>query len=65
MAHDSSRVAFLGPEGTFTEEALLADPPAGELAPFPYPSIQEVMQAVATATPNSRSCPSRTRSRAP
>ena len=47
MAHESSRVAFLGPEGTFTEEALLADPPAGAFAPFPYPSIQEVMQAVA------------------
>ena len=43
----ASRVAFLGPEGTFTEEALLADPPAGALAPFPYPSIQDVMQAVA------------------
>ena len=47
VVHESSRVAFLGPEGTFTEEALLADPPAGALAPFPYPSIQEVMQAVA------------------
>jgi prephenate dehydratase len=47
VAHESSRVAFLGPEGTFTEEALLADPPAGGIAPFPYPSIQEVMQAVA------------------
>jgi prephenate dehydratase len=47
VAHQSGRVAFLGPEGTFTEEALLADPPMGELAPFPYPSIQEVMQAVA------------------
>jgi prephenate dehydratase len=47
VAHQNGRVAFLGPEGTFTEEALLADPPVGELAPFPYPSIQEVMQAVA------------------
>lgn len=47
MAHESSRVAFLGPEGTFTEEALLADPPAGEFTPFPYPSILDVMQAVA------------------
>lgn len=43
----SSKVAFLGPEGTFTEEALLAHPPAGEIAPFPYPGIQDVLQAVA------------------
>ena len=50
MANESNRVAFLGPEGTFTEEALLADPPAGEIAPFPYPSIHEVMQAVASGT---------------
>ena len=47
MSNGADRVAFLGPEGTFTEEALLADPPAGQFAPFPYPSIQEAMQAVA------------------
>jgi prephenate dehydratase len=42
----TNRVAFLGPEGTFTEEALLAEPPAGGLDPFPYPSIREVLRAV-------------------
>jgi len=47
VSNGADRVAFLGPEGTFTEEALLADPPAGQFAPFPYPSIQEAMQAVA------------------
>ena len=43
----TNRVAFLGPEGTFTEEALLADQP-GEAAlnPYPYPSMREVMLAV-------------------
>lgn len=46
MASGINRVAFLGPEGTFTEEALLADPPQGGLRPFPHPSIREVMSAV-------------------
>jgi prephenate dehydratase len=39
-------VAFLGPEGTFTEEALLANFPSPELVPFPYPSIRDVLKAV-------------------
>jgi prephenate dehydratase len=39
-------VAFLGPEGTFTEEALLANMPEGGLHPFPYPSIRDVLRAV-------------------
>ena len=39
-------VAFLGPEGTFTEEALLANMPAGDLHPYPYPSVNDVMLAV-------------------
>ena len=47
MARDTGRVAFLGPEGTFTEEALLAGAAHGDLAPFPYPSIQDVLIAVA------------------
>jgi prephenate dehydratase len=45
VAIGNNRVAFLGPEGTFTEEALLADPAPGDLRPFPYPSIREVMLA--------------------
>lgn len=47
MAQRTGRVAFLGPEGTFTEEALLANPPEPTLAPFPYPTIEDVMRAVA------------------
>ena len=46
MAQGSDRVAFLGPEGTFTEEALLANMPDGGLHPFPYPSIRDVLRAV-------------------
>ena len=41
-------IAFLGPEGTFTEEALLANPPAGDLHPFPHLSIRDVVKAVAS-----------------
>lgn len=40
-------IAFLGPEGTFTEEALLANPPEAGLHPFPYPTIRDVVKAVA------------------
>jgi prephenate dehydratase len=43
---DGARLAFLGPEGTFTEEALLANMPGGDLFPYPYKSIREVMAAV-------------------
>ena len=46
MAKGSDKVAFLGPEGTFTEEALLANMPEGRLHPFPYPSIRDVLKAV-------------------
>jgi prephenate dehydratase len=40
------RVAFLGPEGTFTEEALLASPEAGQLEPVPEPTVYECVMAV-------------------
>jgi prephenate dehydratase len=46
VARGNDRVAFLGPEGTFTEEALLANMPDGGLHPFPYPSIRDVLKAV-------------------
>jgi prephenate dehydratase len=39
------RVAFLGPAGTFTEEALRASAP-GEVDEIPYPSIYETIMAV-------------------
>jgi len=42
----SQPIAFLGPEGTFSEEALLAHMPAGRYHPFPYPSIRDVLKAV-------------------
>jgi prephenate dehydratase len=48
VSNGSDRVAFLGPEGTFTEEALLAHLPEG-LHPFPYPSIPDVLRAVQSA----------------
>jgi len=39
-------IAFLGPEGTFSEEALLTNLPGEDVHPFPYPSVQDVMRAV-------------------
>lgn len=39
------RVAFLGPQGTFTEEALRASAP-GEVEEIPYPTIYETVMAV-------------------
>ncbi len=45
-AGGSDRVAFLGPEGTFTEEALLTNLPGGDFHPFPYGSIRDVLVAV-------------------
>ena len=42
------KVAFLGPEGTFSEEALLRLPTAGiEVEPVPLPTIYECVMAVA------------------
>jgi prephenate dehydratase len=41
------RVAFLGPAGTFTEEALRHSAPAGEpVEEIPYPSVYETVMAV-------------------
>lgn len=41
------RVAFLGPAGTFTEEALRASAPAAEgVEEVPYPSVYETVMAV-------------------
>ena len=59
------QVAFLGPLGTFTEQALLtqADLAGGELVPLP--SIPEVLDAFAMEPSIWASSPSRTRSRAP
>jgi len=45
-AQAREQVAFLGPEGTFSEECLRATVPAGRYMPFPYPSIREVIDAV-------------------
>src|SRR3954462_5676614 len=39
------RVGFLGPAGTFTEEALRASAP-GPVEEIPYPSIYETVMAV-------------------
>jgi prephenate dehydratase len=40
------RVAFLGPAGTFTEEALRASGPPGDVEEVPYASIYETVMAV-------------------
>ena len=41
-----SRAAYLGPAGTFSEEALLAGSAAGELEPLPLATHHEVVLAV-------------------
>ena len=57
MAHDAPpepagapavRIGFLGPEGTFTEEALLTQPDLAAAVLEPRASIDEVLQAVAS-----------------
>ena len=57
------RVGFLGPHGTFAEEALLSqhDLAAGEAVPFR--DVPHVITAVERGDVDSASCPSRTRSR--
>jgi prephenate dehydratase len=40
------RVAYLGPAGTFTEEALRASAPSGPIEEVPYPSVYETVMAV-------------------
>jgi prephenate dehydratase len=45
------RVAFLGPAGTFTEEALRHSAPGGEpVEEIPYPSVYETVMAVQSGT---------------
>jgi prephenate dehydratase len=44
----SKRVAFLGPPGTFTEEALFSQPDYAELEVEPCGSIEEVLERVAS-----------------
>jgi prephenate dehydratase len=41
------KVAFLGPEGTFSEEALLASGNSAQIEPVPMPTIYECVMAVA------------------
>jgi prephenate dehydratase len=40
------RIAFLGPEGTFTEQALLSQPDLAMMELVPLPSIPDVLAAV-------------------
>ena len=41
------RAGFLGPEGTFTHEALLAFPAADGFEPIPLPTVHDAVRAVA------------------
>lgn len=43
----TQRIAFLGPEGTFTEQALLAEPDLAQMELQPLSSIPEVLAAAA------------------
>src|SRR5438093_6465652 len=40
------KVAFLGPPGTFSEEALFASVPRDEIEPLPMPTIYDCVMAV-------------------
>jgi prephenate dehydratase len=40
------RVAFLGPEGTFTEEALFASAPRDRIDPIPKPTVYDCVMTV-------------------
>lgn len=42
------RLAYLGPPGTFTEEALLSAPEAADAEPVPMQTVPEVIAAVAS-----------------
>jgi prephenate dehydratase len=44
-----SRVGYLGPEGTFTEEALLAGVVPGSVEPCPLPTIYDAVTALRNA----------------
>ena len=46
------KVAFLGPEGTFSEEALFASVRREDIAPVPLPTIYECVMAVADGSCN-------------
>jgi prephenate dehydratase len=59
MAHDAPsepsgaaplRIGFLGPAGTFTEEALLAEPAYAGADIRPLPSLVDVLESVRTGT---------------
>jgi prephenate dehydratase len=45
-----TRIAFLGPAGTFTEEALLSEPDLAEAELMPLPSFPDVLRATADGT---------------
>ena len=45
-----TRVAFLGPAGTFTEEALLSQPDLAEADLVPLPSFPDVLRATSDGT---------------
>lgn len=45
-SNDMTTVAFLGPSGTFTEEALRSQVDLASISAVPYPSFPEVLDAV-------------------
>jgi len=46
----SRRLAYLGPPGTFTEEALLSAPEAADAEPVPLQTVPDVIAAVTAGT---------------
>jgi prephenate dehydratase len=50
MSAVDRRTAYLGPEGTFSEEALLASAAAGSVEPLPLETIRDAVMAVQERT---------------
>ncbi len=52
---ETTTIAYLGPPGTFTEEALLSQPDLAQAHRVPFPNFWDVLAAVGTGADGRRS----------